>query len=57
VKIVRGKEPYEQWTGPTYETCRTAGKVAKAWRLGNRFPNLSFRHHLLVTGIKDTGKR
>src|SRR5687767_8439678 len=35
-------------SGEDYETLKRYRSVAKAYKKGNRFPNLSFKHHLVL---------
>jgi len=45
------------WAGPSYQTCRTAGSVARRFPLCRRLHNLPFGHHHAVASLPDEQAR
>jgi N6-adenosine-specific RNA methylase IME4 len=43
----------DDWKGPTYGTCRKAGRVANRFGTVNRFDKLTFDHHRIVAPLPD----
>ena len=39
------------WTGPSYQTCREAARVARQFRPAERQAGLTFKHHQEVAAL------
>jgi hypothetical protein len=42
----------QEWSGPSYQTCRIAGVVSNAFGMFRRRNNLSFEHHKTLASLK-----